>query len=123
MTEIWLEEDRCDCATVHREVVDSVLGQMPAEETLLNLADLFKMFADSTRVRILCTLMRSEMCVCDIAAALGMTESSISHQLRALRQARLVKHRREGKSMYYTLADGHVETIFAQGLEHVCERG
>jgi ArsR family transcriptional regulator len=94
---------------------------MPEEETLLNLADLFKMFGDSTRVKILCALFNAEMCVCDIAALLGMTQSAISHQLRALRQTKLVKYRRDGKVVYYSLDDDHVKNIFDLGLLHVCE--
>ncbi|MDR1324586.1 MAG: metalloregulator ArsR/SmtB family transcription factor [Treponema sp.] len=94
---------------------------MPDDETLFNLADLFKMFGDSTRVRIVSALLHSEMCVCDIAALLGMSKSAISHQLRSLRQTKLVKNRREGKVIYYSLDDDHVKTIFAQGLQHVME--
>jgi DNA-binding transcriptional ArsR family regulator len=95
---------------------------MPDEEELLVLADLFKMFADSTRVKIISALQLSEMCVCDIAVLLGMTKSAISHQLRALRQTRLVKYRRDGKVVYYSLDDEHVKSIFAQGLLHVGEQ-
>jgi DNA-binding transcriptional ArsR family regulator len=116
-----VEMDRCDCNVIHEDVVAAVREQMPEEEILLNLADLFKVFSDSTRVKILCALQHSEMCVCDIAALLGMTKSAISHQLRALRQTRLVKHRREGKVIYYSLDDEHVSNVFAQGLLQVCE--
>jgi DNA-binding transcriptional ArsR family regulator len=94
---------------------------MPDDEMLFNLADLFKMFGDSTRVRIVSALLHSEMCVCDIAALLGMSKSAISHQLRSLRQTKLVKNRRDGKVVYYSLDDDHVKTIFAQGLSHVSE--
>jgi DNA-binding transcriptional ArsR family regulator len=94
---------------------------MPDDEALLDLADLFKVFGDSTRVKIICALLRAEMCVCDIAALLGMSKSAISHQLRTLRQTRLVKYRREGKVVYYSLQDEHVGTIFGQGLVHVSE--
>jgi DNA-binding transcriptional ArsR family regulator len=113
--------DRCDCNVIHDKVVAAVLKRMPEEEVLLNLADLFKVFSDSTRVKILCALRQSEMCVCDIAALLDMTKSAISHQLRTLRQTRLVKHRRDGKVIYYSLDDDHVGNIFDQGLRHVCE--
>jgi DNA-binding transcriptional ArsR family regulator len=113
--------DRCDCSTIHEEVVAEVRKQMPDEEQLMVLADLFKMFGDSTRVKILSALLNSEMCVCDIAVLLGMTKSAISHQLRALRQTKLVKYRRDGKVVYYSLDDEHVKTIFAQGLLHVSE--
>jgi DNA-binding transcriptional ArsR family regulator len=113
--------DHCDCNTIHEEVVAEVRKHMPEEENLLDLADLFKMFGDSTRIKILCALLNSEMCVCDIAVLLGMTKSAISHQLRALRQTKLVKYRRDGKVVYYSLEDEHVRTIFDQGFLHVCE--
>ncbi|GHV94182.1 transcriptional regulator [Spirochaetia bacterium] len=115
------EIDHCDCNMIHDKVVTAVLKRMPADEVLLDLADLFKVFSDSTRVKILCALRQSEMCVCDIAALLGMTKSAISHQLRTLRQTRLVKHRRDGKVVYYSLDDDHIGTIFDQGLSHVSE--
>jgi DNA-binding transcriptional ArsR family regulator len=114
--------DRCDCNTIHEEIVTKVRALMPEEESLLDLADLFKVFGDSTRVKIVCALLHSEMCVCDIAVLLGMTKSSISHQLRALRQTKLVKCRRNGKVVYYSLDDEHVGAIFATGLVHVCEK-
>ncbi|MDR2211260.1 MAG: metalloregulator ArsR/SmtB family transcription factor [Spirochaetaceae bacterium] len=117
-----LELDRCDCTMIHKDVVMRVQTRMPDEEVLLNLADMFKVFSDSTRVKILWALEQSEMCVCDIAVLLGMTKSSISHQLRILRQTRLVKHRRDGKVVYYSLDDAHVSNIFAQGLLHVEEK-
>ncbi len=115
------EDDRCDCATIHEDVVNRVRTEMPDEENLYDLADLFKIFGDSTRVKILCALSAAEMCVCDIAALLGMTKSCISHQLRVLKQARLVKNRRDGKIIYYSLADEHVRHIFREGLSHVTE--
>jgi ArsR family transcriptional regulator len=95
---------------------------MPDEENLLDLADLFKVFGDSTRVRILCALFQAELCVCDIAALLGMSTSAISHQLRILKQSKLIKNRRDGKVVYYSLDDDHVKNIFNQGLEHVSEK-
>jgi DNA-binding transcriptional ArsR family regulator len=113
--------DKCDCNTIHEEVVKDVSEHMPDEGNLIDLADLFKVFGDSTRVKILCALFRAEMCVCDIAVLLGMTKSSISHQLRILKQSKLVASRRDGKVVYYSLADDHVKTIFDQGLLHVCE--
>jgi DNA-binding transcriptional ArsR family regulator len=115
------ETDKCECSVIHEEVVAQVRVKMPDEALLIDLADLFKVFSDSTRVKILCALQHSEMCVCDIAFLLGMTKSAISHQLRALRQTRLVKHRREGKVVYYSLDDEHVGNVFEQGLLHVCE--
>jgi DNA-binding transcriptional ArsR family regulator len=94
---------------------------MPEVETLYDLAELFKVFGDSTRIRILWALDEEEMCVCDIAYLLDMTQSAISHQLRVLKQAKLVKNRREGKVVYYSLADNHVKQIFEQGLDHIKE--
>ena len=94
---------------------------MPDEDTLYDLSELFRIFGDSTRIRILYVLFEAEMCVCDIAQLLGMTQSAISHQLRALKNARLVKSRREGKTVFYSLADDHVKTIIDQGIEHVKE--
>ena len=91
------------------------------EETLYRLAELFKVFGDPTRIRILYALSSGELCVCDIAEVLGMTQSAISHQLRILKQADLVRCRRDGKAIFYSLADGHVQTIMEQGMEHVCE--
>lgn len=91
------------------------------ERTVYDLADLFKVFGDSTRLRILCVLMEQEICVADLADTLEMTQSAISHQLRALKNARLVKGRREGKTVFYSLADDHVKTIIDQGLDHVAE--
>ena len=88
---------------------------------LEQMAELFKTFGDPTRIRILSALARQEMCVCDIAELLGMSQSAISHQLRVLKQMELVKYRREGKTVFYSLADSHVSTILAQGLDHVCE--
>ena len=115
------ELDRCDCNIIHEEVVNKVREHMPEESILLDLADIFKVFSDSTRVKILYALFRAEMCVCDISVLLGMTKSSISHQLRVLKQAKLVKNRRAGKVVYYSLADEHIKVIFDQALIHVCE--
>ena len=112
-------EYRCDCDMIHEDVVQRVGAQMPAVEKLYDLADLFKVLGDSTRIRIICALFESEMCVCDIANVLNMTQSAISHQLRILKQARLVKNRREGKVIFYSLDDEHVKSIFDMGLLHV----
>ena len=98
-----------------------VLSEMPCEENLYDLAELFKVFGDTTRIRILYVLFEAEMCVCDIAQILNMTQSAISHQLRVLKQARLVRNRREGKQIYYSLADDHVRTIIGQGMDHIEE--
>ena len=111
----------CDFIHVHEDVVEQVRKRMPGEDALYDLTELFRIFGDSTRVRILYVLLESEMCVCDLAMLLGMTQSAISHQLRALKNARLVRSRREGKTVFYTLADDHVKTILDQGLEHVAE--
>lgn len=113
--------DRCDCEVIHEEVVNTVKKKMPKEETLYDLAELFKVFGDTTRIRILWALDESEMCVCDIASLLNMTQSAISHQLRVLKQAKLVRNRREGKVVYYSLDDEHVRLIFDQGLAHIKE--
>ena len=110
--------ERCEYMHVHEAIVNQ---NMPDEEVLYDLAELFKIFGDSTRIKILYVLFESEMCVCDIAQLLGMTQSAISHQLRSLKQSRLVKARREGKTVFYSLADGHVRTILDQGMEHVAE--
>ena len=114
--------DRCDCDVIHQDVVNRVREKMPEVETLYDLAELFKVFGDSTRIRILWALEESEMCVCDIANLLNMTQSAISHQLRVLRQAALVKSRRDGKVVYYSLDDEHVEQIIDQGMTHICEK-
>ena len=111
----------CDFLHAHEDVVETVRQKLPGEDTLYDLTELFRIFGDSTRIRILYVLFEAEMCVCDIAALLGMTQSAISHQLRALKNARLVKARREGKTVFYALADDHVKTIIDQGLEHVSE--
>ena len=111
----------CECNAIHQDVVERVKGLMPDEEMLYDLAELFKVFGDTTRVRILCALFESEMCVCDISILLGMTQSSISHQLRVLKSAKLVKNRKEGKVVYYSLDDEHIKHIFQQGLDHINE--
>ena len=111
----------CDFIHAHEEIVERVRQELPDEDTLYDLSELFRIFGDSTRIRILYVLFEAEMCVCDIAALLGMTQSAIAHQLRALKNARLVKSRREGKTVFYALADDHVKTIIDQGIEHVKE--
>lgn len=111
----------CDFLCAHEEIIEKVRTTLPNEDTLYDLTELFRVFGDSTRIRILYVLFESEMCVCDIAALLGLTQSAISHQLRALKTARLVKSRRDGKTVFYSLADEHVKTIIDQGLEHILE--
>ncbi|MDD3429628.1 MAG: metalloregulator ArsR/SmtB family transcription factor [Oscillospiraceae bacterium] len=111
----------CDYMHAHEEIVKKVTQDMPAEETLYDLADLFKIFGDTTRIKILYVLFESEMCVCDIAQLLNMTQSAISHQLKVLKQSRLIKYRRSGKTVFYSLADDHVRTIINQGVDHITE--
>mgnify|MGYP005838794519 CR=1 FL=1 len=111
----------CEFIHVHDKVVKQVMDVMPEGEELQNLAEFFRIFGDSTRIRILYVLFEAEMCVCDIAALLGMTQSAISHQLKALKNARLVTSRRDGKTVFYSLADDHVKTIINQGMEHILE--
>ena len=113
--------ESCDFICAHEDIIKNVLQKMPDEEVLYNLSELFKIFGDSTRIRILYVLFESEMCVCDIAQLLNMNQSAITHQLRALKQSKLVKSRREGKTVFYSLADSHVRTIIDQGVEHVTE--
>ena len=114
--------ERCDCDVIHQDVVNQVKDKMPEEETFYDLADLFKIFGDSTRVRILWALNESEMCVCDISALLNITQSAISHQLRLLKQSNLVKNRKDGKVVYYSIKDEHVKDIFSQGFLHIREK-
>lgn len=106
---------------VNQEAVDKVLESLPDEEILYDVAELFKVFGDSTRIKIICALFESEMCVYDLAASLKMTQSAISHQLRILKNANLVKFRRDGKLMYYSLDDEHVQQIFDAGYKHIIE--
>lgn len=113
--------DRCDVNCIHEDAVAEVRQSMIHSATVGLLADTFKILGDPTRVCILFALMKRELCVCDIAAVIGVSESAVSHQLRLLRTHRLVTFRREGKMLYYSLADGHIEKLFAQGLEHVTE--
>ena len=111
----------CDTTEVHEDILQTVSEKMPDEDELYDLAELFKVFGDSTRIRILFVLFEAEVCVCDLAESLHMTQSAISHQLKILKQNKLVKGRREGKSVFYSLADDHVRTIIAQGIEHIAE--
>lgn len=113
--------ERCDLTCTHQDIIERVRTGLPDEDTLYDLTELFRIFGDSTRVRILYLLFASEMCVCDMAALLGLSQSAVSHQLRALKNVRLVKARREGKTVFYSLADDHVKVIIDQGLEHVRE--
>ena len=116
-----MENFICEEHGVHQDIIEKVSKVMPDEAVLYDAAELLKVFGDSTRIRIIFVLCQSEMCVCDIAGLLGMTQSAISHQLRVLKQARLVTSRREGKAIFYSLADSHVKTIFYHAMEHVME--
>lgn len=113
--------DRCDCSSIHEDVVAAVRQNMPDDDKFIDLADTFKIFSDSTRVKILYALIQAEMCVCDISVLLGMSKSSVSHQLRILKQSELVKYRKAGRVIYYSLADEHVKSIFNEGMIHISE--
>ena len=115
------DEEVCGYLCVHEDKVRHVQKHMPEESSILRMAELFKMFGDGTRLRILCVLLEEEVCVCDLARLLGMTISAVSHQLRLLRQARLVKSRRESRTIFYSLDDDHVATLLRQGMEHINE--
>ena len=115
------ELELCESPEIHEDRLEIVREKMPEEEELYELAELFKIFGDSTRIRILFVLLEAEVCVCDMAEALNMTQSAVSHQLRILKASKLVKSRRVGKSVFYSLADDHVLTIMSQGLEHIEE--
>ena len=116
-----LELEKCEYIHIHDEVVNQVKNSMPEEERLYELADFFKVFADSTRIKILYALLQSEMCVCDLAQLLNAGQSTISHQLRMLKQMKLVKYRREGKTIFYSLSDDHIQMILNQGFDHISE--
>ncbi len=111
----------CETNEIHEELLKIVRDKMPGEEELFDLAELFKIFGDSSRIRILFVLLEAEVCVCDMAAALNMTQSAVSHQLALLKKSKLVKTRRDGKSIFYSLADDHVRAIISQGMEHILE--
>ena len=111
----------CEEIEVHEDAVEQVRSQLPQDEVLYDLAELFKIFGDSTRVKILYALLEAELCVCDIAKLMDVSQSAVSHQLRVLKGSKLVKFRREGKTLYYSLADEHVFRILSQGMEHILE--
>ena len=111
----------CEETEVHEGAVEQVRSQLPQDEVLYDLAELFKIFGDSTRVKILYALLEEELCVCDIAKLMDVSQSAVSHQLRVLKGSKLVKFRREGKTLYYSLADEHVFRILSQGMEHILE--
>lgn len=115
------DSPHCEFLHAHDEIVEKVRAAMPDEDLLYDLAELYKVFGDSTRIKILYVLFEAEMCVCDIAKLLNMTQSAISHQLRVLKQSKLVDYRKDGKTVFYSLADDHVKTIIGQGLDHISE--
>ena len=112
----------CEVSVIHNDILAKVRDKMPPEEPVYEVSELFKVFGDSTRTRIICALSIEEMCVCDLAALLNMTHSAISHQLRLLKVSRIVKSRKEGRVVYYSLDDAHIAKIFAMAFEHVMER-
>ena len=113
--------DFCECNIIHEDVVERVRRQMPDETPVYEVSELFKVFGDSTRSRMICALRLEEMCVCDLAALLNMTQSAISHQLRILRSSRLVKSRKQGRVVYYSLDDAHIGEIFSLAFTHIME--
>ena len=115
------EQSVCDCHAINEEVVERVRNAMPLSSDFYSLANLYKMFSDNTRLRILWALSCEDMCVCDLAVLLGMTKSAISHQLKFLRLTNLVKYDKQGKVVYYSLADDHVKDIFEKGFDHIHE--
>lgn len=116
-----MEIERCEITVIHEDVVNKVKKEMPNEEKLVATAELLKVFGDPTRIKIICALLKAEMCVCDLSALLDVSQSAVSHQLKTLKQARLVKYRRDGKVIYYSLDDDHIGRIFEAGYEHVME--
>ena len=113
--------EMCEVSVIHEDALARVKAKMPDEAPIYEVSELFKVFGDSTRARIICALNIEEMCVCDLAELLEMTQSAISHQLRVLKQMDLVKNRRDGKTIFYSLADSHIVTILSQGLDHIEE--
>ena len=114
-------QNSCDCEVLHESVVEEVKKTMADDELIADISDFFRIFGDSTRIKILWALDKSELCVCDIAVLISMTKSAVSHQLKVLKEARLVKSRREGKVVFYSLADAHVKDIFEKAVEHIGE--
>lgn len=117
-----MEDLRCSSNIIHEDIVEKVKDEMLGEDRFLDLGDFFKLFADPTRLKILYALSKEEMCVCDISALLQMSQSAISHQLKVLRLGRVVKTRKEGKVVYYSLDDDHIDKVLKQGLEHILEK-
>jgi len=121
MNDTTEHDDMCGITCVHQEVVQAARERMPGDEELADLGDFFKTFGDSTRIRIVSALMAGELCVCDIAATLEMSVSAVSHQLRVLRSSKIVRTRRDGKQIYYSIDDQHVGILFSVALDHVRE--
>lgn len=115
------DTEQCGYLFVHQDTIKKVMADMPPDETLYDLAELFKVFGDSTRVKILYALFEAELCVCDMAQLLGLTQTAVSHQLRVLKNNKLVRFRRDGKTVFYSLSDDHVRRIIGQGMEHIEE--
>ena len=111
----------CEVNVIHQDVLDRVRAKMPEEDLAYDVSELFKVFGDSTRARILCALSIEEMCVCDLSALLGLSQSAVSHQLRLLKVSRIVKYRKEGRVVYYSLDDDHIHQIFALAFQHIQE--
>ena len=116
-----MEDELFECTVLHEDIVNEVKKKIPQDEMIYDLAEFFKVFADSTRMKIIYALMENELCVCDIANIVQTTQSAISHQLRLLKQAKLVKFRKEGKVVYYSLDDDHISQIVRKGREHIEE--
>ena len=116
-----MEIEKCETTLIHEEVVEEVKKQMPEDSKLVETANLLKVFGDPTRIKIICALMKAEMCVCDLSSLLDVSRTAVSHQLKTLKQTRLVKYRRDGKVIYYSLDDEHISEIFETAYEHVME--
>ena len=116
-----MEIEKCETTIIHEEVVEEVKKQMPEDSKLVETANLLKVFGDPTRIKIICALMKAEMCVCDLSSLLDVSRTAVSHQLKTLKKTRLVKYRRDGKVIYYSLDDEHISEIFEIAYEHVME--
>lgn len=116
------EQDMCCNNIIHYDNVNKVKEKLPDDELIFDLADFFKTFGDSTRIKIICALLESELCVCDLSNVINTSQSAVSHQLRVLRQARLVKYRKEGKTVFYSLDDDHIKEVINQGLQHITHK-
>jgi ArsR family transcriptional regulator, lead/cadmium/zinc/bismuth-responsive transcriptional repressor len=116
------EIEICNCRIIHKDVVDRVKIHIPNDDVCMDLAEFYKAFADPTRIKILTALLNSEMCVCDLTSILAMTQPAVSHQLRTLKKMKLIKYRKSGKVVYYSLDDNHIEEIFKAGLNHINEK-